>query len=1334
MAIEMNAFNEAAKLNGRLALADNLGGAPTIISAREGLKEKLLSMLNHVPLLKDTRAVKEYVSGLSIDNRQLLGVFLHALASRYGNEVAMNVSDNLDLSGHSPLNARTIERATTEADGLHSLINARQANLSEESGELRALDGTDALVRRQVNSGARTLSHLGEVSRPSVIELDTNSDIPKPNVSAYKHEFSEPVLAVSKVNQSFKFLQTKELVEPLKLPKGQTWLASWVYSEAEPIKTLQQEVKDFNRLVSRINLSARVDELSLAKDILADPVELSVRQKRLETDLSTLNQTLVVLKQSGLNMPQEYRELVAPLLDSIDKQKQVCDGLLAATKAFSTALSDTAALRQDIAKFNAQLPMKLQAKLSSSQQLSCYQMFAPFMADSAKVGGESDSQVLELSAAMGNHLTLFLSQGGAKQSESLPDVKTLVQCVLLIQTQSATLSASLTTSEQAHQELSDLESAQQFVSKVLVEAKSLDDAKMGSLAQELQLEQKSRDMNQSAVQFTRLLREVQLMDPQIAEAEDNTYASLLYLGGLEVLAKGNALVFDEPVLIDDLNLAEGITAEIIQSANLPHASQLAIDVLQAQHKLAWHRGMSSVSHSPNNQQNIDLDQDIARLRLASEITQNKAAYLSFFAERQPMCEAYQTALVSLISSLPEGQVSEQLVVQLATVKLERDANGALFTAIEAQQKVEDTLVIAGNQNKRLLAMSQDLTVYVQEMKAERARINLQEYLAFLPDLQSNNAQVRELTEQKQILTERVSTRESYLKDLYGSDWKTELTDPQLSSPELRAYLNESAQLTQVQSKLSTCDEKYEACLLQLKQSALQAQKQGGYPDQGVSTSAEAWQSWIVQKFVGSWSGQYRPSMEALILERQLAKNNMSNMGEAYLALAKTVKGSSHSPNPMSAVASLASPKGMASAFGDLHNWSMSHPIEARELAGNLTHAYHIITANPGTFGQELVNTVKTVWQTGTVKSQVHDILNGTREELPDKANFSMTPEMIALLHMAQMAPYVAGGAKGAANAGIGGPVLTRVFSMMLPGAGIAAPVVGLVGGLLQTWSEGQLAKQMSGYRSTEVMVNALIKGMQADGGLAARGKAVAGYMVQRQALLEVGTLARDSFEVGKLGAMKRFISDGLNWWKHATPGAKVFAVVTTLVATVGLSAAAVAATLLTLGTGGLGIVAAVGLGTCGAALGGLLARGFRSSLLDSNFLGMGDTARQVERDMTSQRIELALARLGRNALTDDAGSSKTLGDLLSLESSEQQARLRERITDQLVALEPAEQAEMFSHLMTNHARIKGADLDNIHTHQRENVIEAAQTHLQGLGVSKEELLLCMAEVDNALGS
>lgn len=199
------------------------------------------------------------------------------------------------------------------------------------------------------------------------------------------------------------------------------------------------------------------------------------------------------------------------------------------------------------------------------------------------------------------------------------------------------------------------------------------------------------------------------------------------------------------------------------------------------------------------------------------------------------------------------------------------------------------------------------------------------------------------------------------------------------------------------------------------------------------------------------------------------------MAEAYLALLKTVKDSKSSFNPMSTAASLVSPKEIASALGNLHQWSMVHQVEARELTGNLTQTYNIIMANPDTFGSELVNTVKTVWQVGTVQNQVHDILNGTREELPDKANISMTPEMIALLHTAEMAPYVVGGSKGAMNSVTGGPILASVFTMMFPVEDMAAPVVALIGGLLQTGTEQQLANEMRDHRSTEVMVNALIK-------------------------------------------------------------------------------------------------------------------------------------------------------------------------------------------------------------------------------------------------------------------
>ena len=58
-------------------------------------------------------------------------------------------------------------------------------------------------------------------------------------------------------------------------------------------------------------------------------------------------------------------------------------------------------------------------------------------------------------------------------------------------------------------------------------------------------------------------------------------------------------------------------------------------------------------------------------------------------------------------------------------------------------------------------------------------------------------------------------------------------------------------------------------------------------------------------------------------------------------------------------------------------------------------------------------------------------------------------------------------------------------------------------------------------RSTEVMVNALMKGIQQQGSFSDRAKAVTSYAMQRQALQDIGTLARDYFETNKTGAIKR---------------------------------------------------------------------------------------------------------------------------------------------------------------------------------------------------------------------
>lgn len=840
---------------------------------------------------------------------------------------------------------------------------------------------------------------------------------------------------------------------------------------------------------------------------------------------------------------------------SVDKQLKTCEKLTSAIAEVLKSLPEMGQLGQDMTLFYDELPATVQAKLDRHKLLSCYRMFAPFTRVAENLVSNCDDPAVSVIAAlpqsaMATHLVEVLFQEGKQHnSEALPDIKTLVQLVEHFRNDSLPLPVNAIEQSVAHQSLTNIEVAQEFVGKVLNEAKGLHDIEIVSLEQKIQLNSKSGDMRQSVAGLSQVLHDALRKSPDKAQFEHQTYASLLYLSGQYVVIKGEQLMFDSPIIVEDLNLAQGILAELNEVAK-PEIEKLAKSVLQAQHKLSWHRSESFISHSLNHRQKINLDQDIAQLKLATQIAHNKVGYLSFMSERQSMCEVYHDDLVALISALPEGQgngkFNEQLNVLLAEVKLERDANASLFSAINKVQKAEDILVIAGNHNKRLSVMIQELKAYVQETKGERTKINLQEYVALLPELRANNDEVRDLAEQKHILLEKVSKREAYLKDLYRDDLAQQLAEPK--SPEIRAYHAETNQLEQVEKKLCVLDDRYQKGLFKLKKEIFKAQINGGYPDEERYRSADDWQIWV-QAFMVSQLSQYRPSVKALILERQLAKNNMSNMGDAYLTLLSTVNDAKSSLNSMSAASSLVSPKEMISALGDLHHWSMVHPVEAIELAGDLTQAYSIIMANPGTFGQELVNTVKTEWQAGTVQDQEHDILNAAWDELADKANLSMTPEMIALLHTAQMAPYVVGGNKGAMNSCISGPILASVFTMMIPSVTMAAPVVGLIGGLLQMGSEPQLSNKIQDYRSAEVM-DPLIKGMQSDGEFSARGRAVSSHMLQRQALQEVGSIARDSVAVENVGAMKRFISEPLNVWKHSTPGAKVFTVLFTVVVSV----------------------------------------------------------------------------------------------------------------------------------------------------------------------------------------
>ncbi|MCF4176136.1 hypothetical protein [Vibrio sp. McD22-P3] len=238
---------------------------------------------------------------------------------------------------------------------------------------------------------------------------------------------------------------------------------------------------------------------------------------------------------------------------------------------------------------------------------------------------------------------------------------------------------------------------------------------------------------------------------------------------------------------------------------------------------------------------------------------------------------------------------------------------------------------------------------------------------------------------------------------------------------------------------------------------------------------------------------------------------------------------------------------------------MVDPVESQALAGNLTHAYQIISSNSGWFGNDLAAMDSTVLKTSTIENQVKDILLGRREFLPNHE----------CVHL---------------------------------------------GGLVQTWSEHKMANVVNRYLSTKVMVNALMEGIHKQGSFNDRAQAVASYAMQCQAFQDVGTLPRDCFETSKAGAMSRIWQDAKNTWQDMNWKAKAISVAT--IAAVTLCGASIVALIVfaIVRTGGLAIAAIAGVGT--TPISACFSRIAMNLIAATDFLGMNDAHNRAKEKTT----------------------------------------------------------------------------------------------------------------------
>lgn len=150
-----------------------------------------------------------------------------------------------------------------------------------------------------------------------------------------------------------------------------------------------------------------------------------------------------------------------------------------------------------------------------------------------------------------------------------------------------------------------------------------------------------------------------------------------------------------------------------------------------------------------------------------------------------------------------------------------------------------------------------------------------------------------------------------------------------------------------------------------------------------------------------------------------------------------------------------------------------------------------------------------------------------------------------------------------------------------------------------------------------------------------------------------------------------------------------------------------------------------------------------STLQGANFLGMADTARAAEAEMTEKRIEQAFAQLAHTPVSQTSiiktiahsvsGTPeipKSMADVLGLE--QHQAALKAHLLPQLVGLDSDAQQAIFVQIMQQYANDKSHEIEVNQAIDRETTVERAMKWVAELDIVPAQLQQCMEEIDAAL--
>ena len=225
------------------------------------------------------------------------------------------------------------------------------------------------------------------------------------------------------------------------------------------------------------------------------------------------------------------------------------------------------------------------------------------------------------------------------------------------------------------------------------------------------------------------------------------------------------------------------------------------------------------------------------------------------------------------------------------------------------------------------------------------------------------------------------------------------------------------------------------------------------------------------------------------------------------------------------------------SLGTLPAWAYKNPQLAKELIGDLTHAIAILQQGPevGAYKGTLDNIVSCLKAEGIAS----DLLVGNRTEYEDR---DVPPEVFALLHMAQIAPYVAGGVKaGTAGTLAGNTVRAAVSSLM--GAGMVSGLLGSLAdvaqGAVKTSVEKNVARALP--TGTDALVTAAQQLYRGDS-----TKDVAQRYAAREVVKEIAGHAREIYEEGWGTWAKNILTlkNLRDLWRNSGVGEKIYRVVT----------------------------------------------------------------------------------------------------------------------------------------------------------------------------------------------